>query len=87
MEKEEKEKEIGKVIHWYDKIGVAVVALKGALKVGDRIKVRRGTEEFEDTVASIQLEHQPIEVGKKGQEVAIKLSQKAKEAAVVFKLE
>ena len=80
-------KELGKVVHWYDKIGVAVVKLAGALKVGDKIKVSRGGTEFEETVSSMQLEHQPVDGGKKGQEVAIKLSQAAKDGAVVSKVE
>ena len=80
-------KELGKVVHWYDKIGVAVVKLAGALKVGDKIKVKRGETEFEDTVSSMQLEHQPVEAGKKGQEVAVKLSQPAKDGALICKAE
>ena len=80
-------KELGKVVHWYDKIGVAVVKLAGALKVGDKIKVKRGETEFEDTVSSMQLEHQPVEAGKKGQEVAVKLSQPAKDGALICEAE
>jgi len=68
---------VGKVIHWYDKIGVAVVKLGKGLKVGDSIKVKHGDSEFGDEVSSIQLNHEPIKSGKKGDEVAIKLSQKA----------
>lgn len=79
--------EVGKVVHWYDKIGVAVVKLAKSLKVGDRIKVRKGETEFEDSVVSMQLDHQPIGSGKKGQEVAIKLSQQAKEGASVSMVE
>ncbi len=79
-----KDKPIGKVTHWYDKIGVAVVKLNGALKAGDKIKVKRGETEFEDTVASLQLEHEDIKAGKKGQEVAVKLNQQAKEGSEVY---
>ncbi|KKU70013.1 MAG: hypothetical protein UX94_C0012G0007 [Parcubacteria group bacterium GW2011_GWA2_47_21] len=82
-----KEKLIGEVIHWYDKIGVAVVKLAGVLKLGDKIKIKRGADEFEDSVASLQFDHQPIESGKKGQEVAVKLSKPAKEGANLFKAE
>ncbi|TAL49498.1 hypothetical protein EPN83_00560 [Patescibacteria group bacterium] len=80
-------KPIGEVVHWYDKIGVAVIKLAGALKVGDKIKVRRGETEFEDSVDSMQLNHQAIESGKKGQEVAVKLSQQAKEGAAIYAAE
>ncbi|MCH7529695.1 hypothetical protein IIB50_01100 [Patescibacteria group bacterium] len=80
-------KEIGKVTHWYDKIGVAVVNLKGALKVGDKVKVKRGDEEYEDTVASMQLDHKDISSAKKGDDAAIKLSQKAKEGSTISLVE
>jgi len=79
------EQEVGKVTHWYDKIGVAVVKLSGSLSVGDQVKVTHGADAFEDTVSSMQLDHGPVEKGKKGQEVAIKLSQKAREGSTIAK--
>jgi len=82
--KEKKEKAIGEVTHWYDGISVAVVKLAGALKVGDKIKIKRGEEEFEEVIESMQLDHEAIKSGKKGQEIAIKLSGKTKEGAEIF---
>lgn len=81
------EKEIGKVTHWYDKLGVAVLDLNSSLKAGDIIKVRKGTEEFEDTIVSMQVDHKNVSSAKKGDEVAVKLSQKTKEGAVIYKME
>lgn len=81
------EKEVGKITHWYDKLGVAVIKLSGALKVGDKIKVKKGDEEFEDAVNSMQLDHKDIATAERDDEVAVKLSQKAKEGATVFKTE
>ena len=81
------EKEIGVVTHWYDKVGVAVVKLSGALKKGDTIKVKRGENEFEDSITSMQINHEDVDSGKKDDEVAIKLSDKAKEGALVYKME
>ena len=75
---------IGKVTHWYDKLGVAVIKLNKALKVGDQIKVKHGDQEFTDTVTSMQLDHKPIDAGKKGDEVAVKVSKQAKEGAEVY---
>ena len=80
-------KEIGKVTHWYNKVSVAVIKLAGALKAGDRIKVKRGEAEFEDIVSSMQLDHKPVTSGKKGEEVAVKLSQPAKDGAVISSVE
>jgi len=78
------EKEIGKVTHWYDKIGVAVVRLSGTLNTGDAVKVRYGGNEFETTIDSMQLDHENISKGKKGDEIAVKLPQKAKEGSVLL---
>lgn len=82
-----KEKEIGKIIHWYDKIGVAVVKLSGKLSTGDKIKIVKGEDEFEDSVAGMQVDHKEISSAKKGDEVAIKLSQETKEGALIYKAE
>ena len=81
------EKEIGIVTHWYDKVGVAVVKLSSALKKGDTIKVKRGENEFEDSVTSMQINYKDVDSGEKGDEVALKLSDKAKEGALVYKME
>lgn len=80
-------KELGKVTHWYDKISVAVVKLAGALKKGDRVKFKKGEEEFEATVDSLQIDRVDVNGGKKGDEIAMKLPQKASEGASVYKAE
>jgi len=74
---------VGTITHWYDKISVAVVKLTGVLKKGDRIKVEKGDEEFEDTVTSLQINHTDVDSAKSGDDAAIKLSQKAKEGDIV----
>ena len=77
--------QIGKVIHYYDKIGVAVVKLDKPLKVGDKVKLEHGDDSFEQEVTSMQLDHKPVNSGKKGDEVAIKVDQVAKEGTVVIR--
>jgi hypothetical protein len=79
-----KDNSIGKVTHWYDKISVAVIKLNKELKVGDKIKIKHGDRELEETITSMQLDHNPVRSGKKGQEIAIKLSEKAGDNWVVF---
>ncbi len=82
-----KEKQVGTVTHWYDKLGVAVVKLSGKLSKGDRIKVKKGEEEFEDIVASLQIDHKDVASAKKGDDAAVKLSKHAKEGAAVLLLD
>lgn len=72
------DKQVGAVTHFYDKISVAVIKLTGALKVGDTVKFSGHDQEFNQTVESMQLEHEQIEKGKKGQEIAVKVDKKVK---------
>ena len=81
------EKQIGRVTHWYDKLGVAVLDLKGTLKVGEKVKVVKGAEVFEEEIASMQVNHKDVSSAEKGDEVAVKFSQKTKEGAAVYKTE
>ncbi|RLC28558.1 hypothetical protein DRH13_06960 [Candidatus Woesebacteria bacterium] len=78
---------IGKVTHYYDKIGVAVVELDGGLSKGDKIKFVRGGEDmFEQEVKSMQIEHDKIDSAKKGDIVGLKVDQEVKEDAEVYKI-
>ncbi|MEK7176935.1 MAG: hypothetical protein AAB719_01390 [Patescibacteria group bacterium] len=79
-----KSNKLGEVNHWYDKISVAVIKLNKALKVGDEVKFKRGDKQFSETISSMQLDHEPVKSGKKGDEVAVKLSQSAKEGTEVY---
>jgi len=81
-----KEKPIGIISHWYGNINVAVIKLSGALAVGDKIKIKKGDVEFEELVESMQLNHEAIKSGKKGQEIAIKLAGFTKEGAEIYKI-
>ena len=79
-----KEVILGTVIHYYDKIGVAVVKLVKPIKTDDNVKFVHGDKEFTQTIASMQLEHEQVETGKKGQEVAMKVDQEVKRGTKVF---
>jgi translation initiation factor IF-2 len=80
-------KKIGIVTHWYDKIGVAVITLKGKLSVGDVIRIEKGNDGFEETISSMQLDHKDVSSGKKGEEIAVKMSKKALVGSSVSKVE
>ena len=75
---------VGKVIHFYDKIGVAVIKLGKALKVRDKVKFVHGENAFEQTVESMQLEHEQVKEAKKGHEVAVKVDKETKSGTLVY---
>lgn len=78
---------VGKISHYYDKIGVAIVDLDAPLAVNDKIKFVRGGEDlFEQVVDSIQIEHNKVESAKKGDVVGIKTTDTVKDGADVYKL-
>lgn len=78
---------VGKVTHFYDKLGVAIIELDGTLAVGDKIKFARGGEDlFEQSVDSIQIEHEKVESAGKGKIVGLKTEKEVKEGAEVYKL-
>ena len=81
------DKEIGKVIHYFDKAMVAVIRLTDGLKVGETVKFVHGESEFSQPVESMEIEHKKIQSAKKGDEVAVKVEQKAKEGTKVYKVE
>ncbi|MBU1323599.1 hypothetical protein KKE48_03465 [Patescibacteria group bacterium] len=78
------DKKIGTVIHFYDKILVAIVKLSAPLKINDSIKFKHGDKEFTQTVNSIELEHKKIDSAKKGAEIGLKVIQPVKEKTEVF---
>lgn len=78
---------IGKVVHYFDKIGVAVVSLDGPLQTGDTIRIVGGeSTDFEQEVDSMEVEHQKIAKAKKGDEVGMKVKDKVHEGYKVYKM-
>lgn len=78
--------EIGKISHYFAKIGVAVVELAKQLKVGDKIRVKGMTTDFEQLVKSIQIEHKEVEKAGKGKAVGIKVKEKVRGNDKVYKV-
>lgn len=84
---DEKGQLIGKITHYFGKIGVAVIELTdGDLKVGDTIKIERSNGDFDQVVASMQIEHQEVKSAQKGQGAGLKVDQPVKEGAKVYKV-
>lgn len=80
------EKLIGKITHYFKKIGVAVLELSDEIRVGDIIHIKGHATDFTQKIVSMQIEHKPIEVGKPGDNIAIKVDDVVKEHDLVFKV-
>jgi putative protease len=83
----EEGKLIGRVTHYFDKIGVAVIKLLDKLKVGETIRIVGGeATDFTQTVESMEVDHQKIKAAKKGDEVGLKVGQRVREGYKVYKV-
>ncbi len=75
---------IGKVIHYYPKIGVAAVVLDGHIAKGDRIHIRGPHDDLHQHITSMECEHVPIHEADAGQDIGIRVIERVHEGDVVF---
>lgn len=79
------DKPVGKVTHYYDKIGVAVIEVEKPLAVGDEIKFSGHDNEFSQKIESMQIEHDQVQKVAKGKVIGMKVDQPVKENDLVFR--
>jgi hypothetical protein len=78
-------KKIGKITHYFDKIGVGVLVITdGSAKVGDTIQIGEEGTGFTQTIDSMQVEHEQVITAKVGDEVGLKVTQPTKEGDLVY---
>lgn len=82
----EEGKLIGKITHYFGKIGVAVIKLSDGLKIGDKIRIVGGEIDFEQTIKSMETDHKKIKEAKAGESVGLRIDQKARDGYKVYKL-
>ena len=77
---------IGQVTHYYNHLGVAVLALTEVIRVGDTVHLLGHSTDFKQEVTSLQIEHQPVNEAGPGQDVAMKVVQQVHPHDAVFKI-
>ena len=81
------EEEVGTVVKFFTQPSVAAIEItSGELRVGDTVHFKGHTTDFEEKVASIQVEKEAIEVAETGFLVGIKVKDRVREGDKVFKL-
>lgn len=80
------EVEIGKVMHYYSHLGVAVLSLIDSLKLGDRIHVYGYATDFIQRITSMEIDHHSIVWVRPGDNVAVKVTQPVHVHDVVFRI-
>ncbi|HAV42355.1 MAG TPA: hypothetical protein DCW97_08185 [Acidobacteria bacterium] len=82
------EVEIGRISHYFSKIQVGVARITGGrLKVGDVVHIKGHSSDFFQKIESMQIEHQPVEEARAGEEVAFKVDMPVRENDLIFKVQ
>lgn len=76
---------IGRVTHYYNRIGVAVLELTEDLNVGDRIHILGHTTDFTQRVDSLEIEHQQVQSASRGMDVALKVNEPVRKGDEIYK--
>ncbi len=77
---------VGIISHYFGQINVAVVDLSGELKVGDSIRVKGATTDFEMEVDSMQIDKQSVNEASSGQSIGLKIGEKVRVGDEVYKI-
>ena len=81
------EVEVGVVNKYFDKIGVGMIQVtQGELSVGDTIHIKGNSTDLPATVNSVQVQRQPVQTVKPGEEAGIKLDSKVRPKDKVYKV-
>jgi translation elongation factor EF-1alpha len=78
-------KEVGRVSHFFNKINVAIIEVKDTISVGDRIFIKGPTTDIEQTVDSMEIEHERVQQAKTGQSIGMKVDARVREKDIVYK--
>jgi len=81
------EKEIGKITHYFGKIEVGIIELIDSIKVGDTIHIKGDSSDFNQTLDSMQINHQNVETANSGDGVGVKFNEKVRVNDIVYKVE
>ena len=82
-----KEQEIGYVSKYFGQISVAAIEITaGKLSVGDTIHIKGHTTDLKEEITSMQIEHDAVEIAKKGDSIGVQVSDKTRRKDKVFKL-
>ena len=58
----------------------------GTLSIGDKIKIKGHTTDFEDITSSMEEDNEPIEKATPGQLIGIKVKERVREHDIVYKI-
>lgn len=81
------EEKIGIVEHFFNKVSVAAIKITdGELKIGDLIHFVGSNTDFKQKIETMQINRNPVNIVKKGDDVGIRVKDRVREHDVVYKV-
>jgi putative protease len=78
-------REVGKVAHFFSRINVAVIDVTDTVSVGDRIFIKGPTTDIEQTIDSMEIEHEKVKQATAGQSIGMKVDGRVRENDTIYK--
>ena len=81
------EEKIGVVEHFFTNVSVAAIKITdGELKIGDTIHIVGAHTDFTQKIESMEIDRNPVQSVKSGDDVGIKVKDRVREHDIVYKL-
>jgi len=78
---------IGEITHYFPKVkAAAAMIVKKVLRRGDAIYIKGHTTDFKQAVTSMQMDHVPIEEGRKGQEIGLLVKKRVRIGDSIYRV-
>ncbi len=77
---------VGTVAHYFAKPQVVVVRLQAPIKIGEVLHFSGHTTDFTQEIASMEVDHEPIESAGAGSEVAIQVDERVRGHDKVYRV-
>jgi putative protease len=74
------------VTHYFPHVNAAVLKIKtGDIRIGDELQFKGHTTDFKQKVVSMQIDHQPVLIAKKGDDFGVEVKSRVRAGDLVFK--
>jgi len=81
------EEKIGVVEHFFTSVSVAAIRITdGELKIGDIIHIVGAHTDFKQKIESMEIDRNPVQSVKSGDDVGIKVKDRVREHDIVYKV-
>lgn len=77
---------VAEVTHYFPHVNAAVLKIKtGEIRIGDELYFKGHTTDFRQKVVSMQIDHQPVQIARKGDDFGVEVGSRVRAGDLVYK--